>query len=83
MEAVDDSIITDERDVINSIAFEKLCRRAYGLERAFENVWCEGDFKRPGTQKGKSWKSKVHRDLCDQYDTRGVPNRSTRVAAAD
>lgn len=35
MEAVDDAIITDDKDVINSVAFEKLTRRAYGLEKAY------------------------------------------------
>ncbi len=46
-------------------------------------VWCEGDYKRPATQKGQAWQSKVQWDLRDQYDTRGLSNRSTRVAGAD
>ena len=36
MEAVDDAVLGQEADVINTISFEKLGRRAYGLERAFE-----------------------------------------------
>ena len=36
MEAVDDAVLGQEADVINTISFEKLARRAYGLERAFE-----------------------------------------------
>ena len=83
MEAIDDSIITDHRDVINSVAFEKLCRRAYGLERAYENVWCEEDWRRPESAKGKAWKSRVQWDLCDQYDVRALSVKGTRVAAAD
>ena len=83
MEAIDDSLVTDSRDVINSVAFEKLCRRAYGLERAFENVWAEEDWRRPESAKGKQWKSKVQWDLCDQYDVRSLSLKGTRVAVAD
>ncbi len=82
MEAVDDSVITDERDVINSVAFEKLCRRAYGLERAFENVWCEDDHKRPESQKGKSWKSKVQWDSCGALGPQGSLQRTRRLGRA-
>ena len=82
MEAVGDSIVTDQRDVINSVAFEKLTRRAYGLERAYENCWTEEDWKRPDSARGKAWKSKVQWDLCDQYDVRGQSQKGTRVAVA-
>ena len=85
MEAVDDSIVQDERDVINSVAFEKLARRAYGLERAYEDVKCEEDWRRPeaGNAKAKGWKSKVKWDLCERYDTRGHNLRPCRVPGAD
>lgn len=85
MQAVDDSIASDDRDVINSVAFEKLCRRAYGLERAHEDVWKEEDWRRPeggGAAKGK-WRSKVKWDLCEQYDLRGLATKATRIALAD
>ena len=81
MEAVDDSILHDERDVINSLAFEKLIRRAYGLERCYEDVLHEIDWKRPDGKKG--WVSKCKWDLCDRYDTRGANFRSSRVPEAD
>ena len=83
MEAIDDSLVTDDRDVINSVAFEKLTRRAYGLERAYENCWSEEDWRRPESAKGKTWKSKVQWDLCDQYDVRNLALKATRVSAAD
>eukprot|EP00969_Alexandrium_andersonii_P296764 13113629-Alexandrium_andersonii.AAC.1 len=51
MEAVDDSILHDERDVIDSVAFEKLVRRAYGLERAYEDVFSEEDYRWPDGKK--------------------------------
>ena len=62
MEAVDDSIFSDNLDVINSVAFEKLVRRAYGLERAYENCWKIEDWRRPDGK--KNWTSKVQWDLC-------------------
>eukprot|EP00969_Alexandrium_andersonii_P117172 5181857-Alexandrium_andersonii.AAC.1 len=78
MEAVDDSIMHDERDVINSVAFEKLIRRAYGLERAYEDVFGEEDYRRPDGK--KQWASKVKWDLCDRYDVRGLAQKATRIA---
>ena len=81
MEAVDDSILQDDRDVINSVAFEKLIRRAYGLERAFEDCWLEEDYRRPGGK--KQWNSKVKWGLCDRYDLRGFSSRGTRISEAD
>ena len=47
MEAVDDAVLGREADVINTISFEKLARRAHGLERAFEGVHQETDWRRP------------------------------------
>ena len=38
---------------------------------------------RPDSAKGKQWKSKVQWDLCDQFDTRGVALKGTRVQIAD
>ena len=81
MEAVDDSVLQDDRDVNNSVAFEKLIRRAYGLERAFEDCWCEDDYRRPEGR--KTWTSKVKWDLCDRYDLRGHSLRGTRLPDAD
>ena len=81
MESVDDSILVDERDVINSLAFEKLVRRAYGLERAFEECRTEPDWKRQEGKKG--WVTKVKWDLCDRYDVRGTAARGGRVPAVD
>ena len=81
MEAIDDSLVTDERDVINSVAFEKMARRAYGLERAHEDCSTELDWKRPDN--AKNWRSKVKWDLCDRYDVRGQNMRTARVREAD
>ena len=77
MEEVDDSVLMDQKDVINSLAFEKLVRRAYGLERAFEDVHKESDWKRPDGK--KTWTSKVKWDLCDRYDMRDLNMKAVRV----
>ena len=81
MEAIDDAVLGGEADVINTISFEKLARRAYGLERAFEGVHQESDWHRP--QGAKSWTSKVQWALCERYDVRGATSLGPRVAKAD
>jgi glutathionylspermidine synthase len=81
MQAVDDSVMIDEKDVINSVAFEKLVRRAYGLEKAYEDCYKIEDWKRPDGK--KSWVSKVKWDLCDRYDLRGKSSQTTKVLEAD
>ena len=81
MEAVGDSIIHDERDVINRVASERLIWRAYGLERCYEEVAHEIDWKRPDGKKGCVPKCKW--DLCDRYYTHGANFRSSRVPEAD
>ena len=81
MEAFDDSIMSGLTDVVNSVAFEKLARRAYGLERAFEDCFQEEDYRRPD---GKTkWVSKVKWDLCERYDVRNQIMKSTKVPVAD
>ena len=81
MEAIDDAVIREEHDVINSLSFEKLVRRAYGLEKAFEDVQREEDWRRPDGK--KLWQSKVKWDLCDRYDLRNANKLGTRIADAD
>ena len=81
LSAVDDALLSDGADVINSVTFEKLCRRAYGLERAYEECTLEEHWRRPENR--KSWKSRVKWDLCDQYDVRSVTSKGTRIPVAD
>ena len=81
MEAIDDAVIREEHDVINSPSFEKLVRRGYGLEKAFEDVQREEDWRRPAGK--KLWQSKVKWDLCDRYDLRNANKLGTRIADAD
>jgi hypothetical protein len=81
MQAVDDSILFDNADVINALAFEKLVRRAYGLERAFEDCWLEPDWKR--VESKKQWKSKVKWSLCERYDVRSQIGKAHRIYEVD
>jgi len=46
-EAIDQAIIYDGIDVINSACIEVLVRHCIGLELAFEEVVCEADWKQP------------------------------------
>ena len=68
MEFIDDTLMQDVSDDVNSFAVKKMVRCAYGLERAFENCWREDDHKRPDGK--KCWISKVKRNLCDRHDLR-------------
>ena len=81
MEAVDDAVLGSEADVINTISFEKLARRAYGLERAYETVHQDSDWRRP--QGAKSWSSTAQWSLCERYDVRGASGLGPRVIKAD
>lgn len=74
MRAVDGSLVGDDRDVLNLVAFEILCRRDHELGRAYEEVWKKEDWRRPegrGAAKGK-WRSPVKWGLCVQYDLNGL-----------
>lgn len=81
MEVIDDSIMLDGKDVINSLAFEKLVRKACGLECALEDVEKESDWKRPDGK--KTWVTRVKWDLDDRYDMRNIAYRSAKVLEAD
>ena len=67
--------------MINSVSFEKLTRRAYGLEKAYEDCWRAEDWKRPDGK--KTWKSKVKWDLCERYDVRNQSSKATKIPEAD
>jgi hypothetical protein len=59
MAAVDALILQDRaEDVINSIALERLAKRAYGVYQGCRSVRCANDWRRPKDGK-KDWKSKV------------------------
>jgi len=69
-------------DLINSDAIEIICRRVYGLFRAFDNVHRLSDWKAPKGAGGK-WRTKVQWDLADQYDVLALDSGELRIDAAD
>ena len=68
--AVDTMILVDQTPgIINSVALERIARKALGLVRAFKDVTQERDWKRPaGTSGNKGWKSKVNWEAAKRCD---------------
>ena len=62
---------------------EVICRKIYGLLRAFDDAKSEADWKRPKGQAGQKWKSKVAWDLCAQYDVRSLDENELQIPMAD
>ena len=58
-------------DMINYQSIEVLCRRMYAIEKTFEAVEKERDWKAPRNA-GKNWKSKVAYHMLDEIDLRSV-----------
>ena len=81
MDAMDDMVFAESRGFLNLVSTEKLVRRSYGLEKAFENVHREEDWRRPEGK--KYWASKVKWDLCDRYDLRGHGIKPTAISHVD
>ena len=71
MEAMGDNLMHDERDVITRLSSERLIWRAYGLERCYEEVSHESDWKRPDDKKA------VERDVpLPKWYTKSAANRA-------
>ena len=59
MSAIDSIVITDRQpNCINSVALERLSKKAYGIQQGCKLVGCLRDWKKP-KDAGKDWKSKV------------------------
>ena len=58
-------------DMLNYQSIEMLCRRIYAIEKAFEAVEKESDWKAPRNA-GKTWKSKVAYHMLDEIDLRSL-----------
>ena len=69
--AIDSQVKADD-NFINTEACEILCRRVYGLRRAFSEVKCRGDWQQPRGQGARKWKSKVRWALLDEIDMRAL-----------
>ena len=67
MLAIDTLVLVDgDAGIINSVALERLCRKALGIVEAWRKVQNEGDWSRPGGSKG--WKSKVDYEAARRVD---------------
>ena len=69
-------------EMVNYQSTEVLTRRLYGIEKAFELVRKEADWKAPRGA-AKSWKSKVQYHLLEEIDLRPLMSNSTAVPAVD
>ena len=74
--------MSPESDVINMPALEAICRRMYGLTRAFEDVQRESDWQKPKNHQGK-WRSKVKWQLLEEYDVKALGQNECAVPEAD
>ena len=66
-----DALILQDRDYnpVNSVAFERLVRKGYGIVRGYRNVHCVNDWRRPKTMdKGQKWESKVDEEIWARVD---------------
>ena len=80
--ALDRAVQEIPADMINYRSTEVLCRRIYAIEKAFEEVSRESDWKAP-KQAPKNWKSKILYHLLDEIDARALMATTTVVPAVD
>ena len=79
-----DRLVMIQKDVddVNLPAVEAICRKIYGLIRAFEDVASEEDWKAPQNHNGK-WRSKIKWDLLKEYDVRSLESSEWNIPEAD
>ena len=75
---IDQMLLYDGIDIVNSSAAEMICRRCYALERVFDDVHCEADWK---TDKKEHNKTKL--TMMDEYDVTAVMSRGEPSPDAD
>ena len=75
---VDEALLYDGINILNSAAFEVTARRCYGLEKAFELCRNENDW-----QNSKKEDNKVRMALLDDYDLTHILAAGTRCPPAD
>ena len=72
-----------DESIVNMSAVEVLCRRIYGLIKAFEDVVEEADWKMPRNGNAKTWKSKVKWALLKEYDVQSLESSEWGIPEAD
>jgi hypothetical protein len=85
LSAVDTMVIIDRTPgLLNQVGFERLCRKTFGLIRAFEGCKTVSDWSRPKGKEGSSWKSKVDWDAARRVDPfLKVQDLTIRVPSAE
>ena len=80
-----DRLVVDSAsaEVINMPAVEVVCRKVYGLIRAFEDVKSENDWKMPKGANAGKWKSKVKWTLLQEYDVKFLDSSDWSIPEAD
>ena len=67
MSALDSMVLVDQKEgVINTVAFERLARKALGIVKAYRNCVGVGDWRRP--KDAKNWHAKVDYELWKRID---------------
>ena len=78
-----DSQVKSNEDFINTEACEILCRRVYGIRRAFSAVRCRADWQTPKGQGANKWRSKVNWALLDEIDMRALTEDYETIDAVE
>ena len=67
-----DKMILSSPEFPTSEGCEMICRRVYGIKRAFRDVKCAHDWKQPKGSGAAKWRSKVRWDLAAEIDWRAL-----------
>ena len=78
-----DSQVKSDSNFINTEACEILCRRIYGIRRAFSAVKGRMDWQQPEGQGAHTWKSKVQWGLLDEIDLRALKADSCTIDSVE
>ena len=78
-----DSQVKSDSNFINTEACEILCRRVYGIRRAFSAVKNRMDWQQPKGQGAHKWKSKVQWALLDEIDMRALKADSCTIDSVE
>ena len=78
-----DRSVMSTPDFASTEGCEMICRRIYGLKRAFRDVKSLGDWKQPKGNAGQKWRSKVRWDLSAEIDWRSLQEDDEEIPEAE
>jgi hypothetical protein len=76
-------IIDRQPGLLNKVSVEKICRKVYGLMRAYRDVQVAGDWKRPKGGGNNSWKTKVNWHEAKMIDPGLAEGRDVHMPEVD